>query len=270
MSSVFLQPNKVIFYHPFDDFTEQTRGFVWSDYDDNSHFVSGVLTSGIQTDIGSQVSRLIYPDSTYDSLSSASGFTIALWVSGFLNSDTDQRSIIIGMADNIATPDIKNAISLAKSSTTDGFHIDSFINGNYRRIVWTPPPSNDPGWHFFVIDLRHETPYWRHRVSLDGGAWIDLGVNTDSSIPDVSTGPIIRIRDNTTIKTPVDEVILWGGNELFTSQELSNLYELSNTYNSTMDLYQEIFPLNVSNDLFVGGHKFFATSWHPETWERRP
>jgi hypothetical protein len=255
--SGLLHDENVIFYHPLDDFTEYTKGLDWSSYDGNSSFVPGILTSGIQLDPGNSFDRIVYPASTYDSIASASGFTTAMWVSGFLTSDTIQRLVSVGMASDGGVPADKDSAILYKIATTTGFNTAARLDGTFGSQAWTPPPSNDTDWHLFIIDIRYEGTGWRHRVSLDGADWLDLGVDAHGgNVTSSVSRPIIRIDDSTTATIVLDEVVFWGGNDLFTSQELSNLYELYNTYNATMNQYTSTFgtPTSGNTDCFIEGH----------------
>lgn len=255
MPSGLLHDESIIFYHPLDDLIEYTKGLAWSSVDNHASFVPGLLVSGIKLDPGNVLERLYYPASTYDSVENASGITTCMWVSGFLTADTVQRLVEVGIGQDGGLGNRNKAI-IYKTSTTDGFNTAGRFDGTFGSQVWTPAPSNDTDWHFFVVDLRYEGTGWRHRISFDGAGWLDLGVNVHGgNITTPDSKPLISINDSTTATIVVDEVVFWGNNNLFTSQELSNLYELYNTHSSTMDKYISIFgtPINSGMDCFIKG-----------------
>ncbi len=255
MPSGLLHDSDVRFYHPVDDTTEYTKNLDWTNIGDDYDFVPGILTSGIKTTAGDSFAKIVYTTSAvYTSLSSVSGCTCGIWISGFLGGDSNSRLIDIGLANS--SNNIRDGFEFNKTTSTSGFQVISVINNVYKIRNWIPPPSNDTNWHFFVFDLRYETSGWRHLASLDGSEWIDLGVDDNTGTFAGFSRPIIQTLDHVTgPKVVVDEVVLWGGNDLFTAQELSNLYELYNTHNTTMDQYTSIFgtPANSGIDLFIHG-----------------
>lgn len=257
-ASGFLSNEYVLYYHPLDDFIEFTENLAWSSTGgDDADILSTLLTSGIRTAAGDSVYQMVYPPGTpYDTLFNASGTTCAMWVSGFLGGDSDDRQISIGIANN--SNSFRDGFTLTKTTSSSGFRIDGTFFTILKTKNWIPPPSNDSGWHFFILDLRYETSGWRHRVSLDGNEWINLGVNDHTGVFSANPRPSIKIFDHVTgPKIVLDEVILWGDNDLFTNDELSNLYELFNTYNTTMDQYINTFgtPANSGIDLFIHGYE---------------
>lgn len=255
MPSGLLHDENVIFYHPVDNVTEYTRNLDWDNIGDDFDFIPSILTSGIRTTTGDSIADLIYtPGTPYTTLLNASGATCAFWASGFLGGDSDGRQIYIGFANT--SNSFSNGFWLEKTSISSGFRTIAEVNNVIKVTDWFPPPSNDNDWHLFVLDMRYETSGWRHRISLDGSGWIDLGVDDNTNVFSSDPRPYIRVFDHTTSpKIPLDEIVLWGDNDLFTDQELSNLYELYNTYNTTMDQYIITFPTPASSgtDLFIHG-----------------
>jgi len=121
--------------------------------------------------------------------------------------------------------------------------------------------------HFAVIDVEKEGTDWRFRISFNGEDWQDLGTDTYDFTPDSNVIGLIHTSDSSSASSfRIDEVVVWKDAELFTSTELSNLYELANTYGLPMQEYTNVFsfpelpgPLesivacNVSADLFIHG-----------------
>lgn len=251
---MLLYDASIIFYHPLDDLVESTESLTWTNEGSRFQFVPGVLTSGLQTKSGESNGELYYASGPpYDSLSQVSGITCAVWVSGFLGGDSDSREIGIG---TFTSTSLRNGAGLYKGASSGSFSTISRINDVWKFRTWTPSPSSDTDWHLFIVDTRYETSGWRHRVSLDGSSWIDLGVDDRISSPNNAANPYLYINDHVTgPKIVIDETVLWGGNDLFTNQELLNLYALYNTYNTTMDQYTNIFgtPANSGVDCFIHG-----------------
>lgn len=165
MPSGLLHDETVIYYHPLDDLTEYTKGLAWSSVDDHASFVPGLIVSGLKLDPGNVLERIFYPASTYNSVENASGLTTAMWVSGFLAADAVQRLVEVGIGDDDGLGH-RTKVTIYKTTPTTGFYTAGRIGdlGTFGSQVWTPPPSNDTDWHFFVVDLRYEGTGWRHRV----------------------------------------------------------------------------------------------------------
>lgn len=256
MSSGILYDADVRFYHPLDNTTEYTKDLGWTIFGNWLDFVPSILTSGVKTTDGVGTSHITYDTgSEYTSLNNIIGCTFAVWVSGFLGGDSNSRQVAIGFANS--SSNFRDGIKLDKTTPATGFRVIATFNNTDKLKDWTPPPSNDTDWHFFVIDIRFETSGWRHRASLDGGDWLDLGVNNQVGQFSATSEPMVRIIDAVTSpKIIVDETIVWADNDLFTAQELSNLYELYNTYSTTMDQYEATYgiPINSGTTCFIAGH----------------
>jgi len=242
-ASGFLSNDNVRYYHPADDFTEFTETVVWDDT--NVTFVSGLFTSGIQADSSTlRLNQVL--GSNYTDIQNANSFTVAVWTSGFLRDDSLLKLITVGFGNSGGSA--RNAIRLVKngSNITIDFHIQntSIVANNTKD--WTPPPNFDANWHFIAVDARFETSGWRHRVSLDGSDWLDLGVDTETDLPDADARTNITMIGNNSAVVVADEIIFWSSGDLFTAQELSNLYQLGNTFNETMDQYTTIFPPGIN------------------------
>lgn len=251
MPSGLLHDEHVRYYLPLDDLAEYTQEIAWTG--DAAQFIPSIFTSGVEAPSTSiSLKHLLVP---YDDMANASGFTCAVWTSGFLTDDTTFRYAQIGYSNS--SDSIRNALWFYKATTATGFRIYVEVDNTSQYKDWTPSPTNDPGWHLILVDGRYETSGWRHRVSLDGSGWVDLGVDTNTGVP----GSDDRVRINTAqgsdaVDFALDEVVLWAGNELFTDQELYNIYELGDTHGRTMNEYVSTFGTVASGsaDIFVHGH----------------
>ncbi len=251
---MFLESGNVVYYHPLDDLVEQTKAHTWTGWF-SSDFVPGVINSGI-TSVPSTGAMRIFSTTPYDSFIGSSGIACAFWASGFLGGDTEGRSVKIGHAGG-GSQDTRDALMLEKvAGSSDNFITLSIVGFTLRSRTWTSPPDNNTDWNFFVLHFEYESSGWRHRVSVNGSGWADLGVDTNGTGFIYSNAGIEIDDDPSSPKIPLDEVILWKDNDLFTDQELSNLYELANTFNSTMDQYTDTFgtPANSGADLFIHGN----------------
>lgn len=249
MPSGLLNDQYVRYYHPVDNLTEYTQDVAWTGT--TTDFVPSILTSGIKpNNTTARIDQALGGD--YNDIENVSGFTMATWVSGFLSSDGYYRYVYVGFGNGGNTA--RNTIRIYKDHPTVQIAVE--IEGTPAYKDWTPTPPSDDDWHLIVADARYETSGWRHRVSLDGSGWVDLGVDSQTSVPGVDERThIFLLRENSSASFIVDETVFWGGNDLFTTQELSNLYELYNTYAATMDQYSTTFGTLVSSGMncFING-----------------
>lgn len=252
MPSGLLHDANVRFYHPVDDSTEYTKDVSWDII--SGEFASSILTSGLQASTGNTAVRLedtVSPN--YNDLASASGFTIAVWTSGFFVNNGASKEIRIGFANSSKI--YRNAIILYKDSPT--VRVNVTIEGTTSNKDWTPAPAFDDNWHLIIADARYETTGWRHRVSLDGSGWVDLGIDSQTGVPGTDQWThVLTTKQSSASKLLIDEIVVWGDNDLFTTQELSNLYSLYNTYSTTMNQYGSTFgtPITDSTNCFIQGY----------------
>lgn len=254
---MFLRDSDIVFYHPLDDHIEQTQAATWVHWFP-ADFVPGILTSGVQPPVSASQLTLRSNTSSYKTFIGASGYSCAFWASGFLGGDTNDRWITIGHINGASSSQRDSARLKKLSGSSNSFTTETVVGLAPSSRTWTPAPTNDTGWHLFVIHFEFETSGWRHRISLDGSPWIDLGVDANGANFQGQSQAGLTVRDDTTTSVIVlDESILWVDNQLFTDQELSNLYELYNTYNTTMDQYTNTFGTSISSgiNLFINGHK---------------
>lgn len=255
MPSGLLDYPNVKYYLPSDDLVEYTQNIPWTG--DNVQFAPSILVSGITA--VATTSTMKHVISPYTSPLAAREFTCCLWTSGFFASDNEFRRIEIGYANS--SDQFRDGLWLSKGNTSSDFQIQIESANTRVSHPWTPAPPNNTGWHFTVLDGRYETSGWRARVSLDGSGWIDLGVDSNTAVPtDDARVKVLLIRASTEVAVYYDEVVLWTENDLFTDQELSNLYELYNTHGTTMDQYTSTFGTLVTDniDCFIQGGKQIA------------
>ena len=239
--------DNVIFYHPCNDSTEFSRNESWAI--DNLDFSDSILTSGI---ISTQ--NVDYGEfrgtGNYSSLFGATRFTACFWSSGFYDSSTTYNQIEIGTDyDGYNNGNINNGMYI----DTQPVSIYGLGAGGYAPDPFTAPDT--PGWHFTVLDMvQEEDTGWRKRVSFNGSGWQDCGTAGIGT----SFGNDAAVKISTFSLDPpgaviIDEVVLWRDTELFTDQELLNLYELYNTHNQTIDQYNNIYgnPINRIISLYI-------------------
>lgn len=247
-----LQENNAIYYHPLDDQTEFLKTDTWSTLVSNVLFTDGIITSGLtRNNITTGVSfEEALSNGPYSDIDTATSITTCFWASGFYGSSSSFKTITIGLEDNAG---LQNNILSIQKTNADVINVKLKLR-NTTSIVNTPsivPSTND--WHFVVIEGRRESSNWRLRVSFNGSGWQDLGTMSLNAAPSANTRLIIDLADTSSTKFVIDEIAFWKDTNLFTSQELSNLYELTNTHSATMDQYTSIFPtpINKSLDLFL-------------------
>lgn len=247
-----LNEANVLYYHPCDDEVEYVQGFLWNNT--TGQFVpSGLISIGFTFSGTNILARLTSPvDNDYADLNGLSGITVLVWTSGlWIGSTESDHNVRIGTGgDNFP---VDNGVVIGRDGNNN--RIVARIGGASTNLSVTPPVSS--GWTLTVVDLRKTTATnWKTRVSFNGSGYTDLGDFTNAS----NFGSDLRakfslLRNSSSVpKIVVDEVVLWRDNTLFSSEELSNLYELYNTYGLSMDFYTLQFN-NVSDEinLYVPG-----------------
>ncbi len=130
------------------------------------------------------------------------------------------------------------------------------VSGPSKLIPLVPSTE---GWHLTVVDFSLQGSTWRHLVSIDGSGWQNIGSGHNADLPngDSKCSLILNLESVAAgSEAIIDEAIVWAGHDVFTDNELSNLYELVNTYNNPMSAYGSIFgtPINSGVDYFVHGY----------------
>ena len=253
MPSGLLRDTNVVFYHPLDNFTEHDKGVDWVASLDS--FVPGIIgASGLGSAVSSNPSMRLDDFGSYDDIIGVDHFAVAFWSSGLFESSIRREAIAnFGIAGDSS----RNSIALRRLSA-GGFQPRINIEINHTTsTVFIPSYPIDNGLHFVVIDIKYESASsgWQHNVSIDGSGWQDLGIDGYDGVPVDNNEFKID-----TIFTPlesliVDEFVAWSGHVIFTNQELSNLYELGNTFNKPMNEYVDTFPTPANDDIdcFIHG-----------------
>lgn len=180
----------------------------------------------------------------YLSATGASGLTLACWTN---MSNISGSLLSVGRDCDI---DIASEyISLGGSGT---------LYWNDTAILDLIDQMNVANDHFMVVDFRYQgSNDWNLHTSVNGSGWVDHGIQNSGSqglITESST-PAISFSENGSADL-LDEVILWKDVDLFTVKELLQLYELGNTFDSYMALYEStefIYPFSISKNLFISG-----------------
>jgi len=240
------QSGSVVFYHPCDNSTEFTQNYPW--ITDNIVHVNSILTSGIRPtqDIDYNDFRGSVSSGNYPTLSGATSVTACFWSSGFFDPLFNYHQVEFGTDTDSFTPG---------SNINNGMYIDTqpvsifgLGAGGHATGSFNSPTTS--GWHFTVLSLEKEGDLWRHRVSFNGSGFQDLGTAGSGTNFGSDDAVKIKIFD---LDSPnnliLDEVVLWKNNLTFTSEELSNLYELYNTYNATMDQYTTFYANSIHKNL---------------------
>ena len=258
-----LRNSDVLYYHPLDNTTEYTKDHVWDDTQVNMTFSGSIVVSGLTRAADSNVTQLeeALAGGGYTDISGATRFTACVWLSNFYSVSATTKTVIIGCEDS----SVRNTLKLEKNSIDTLEFSARLRNTTFGDKVLSSKPSGT-GWHFAVMDIEREDTDWRFRISFNGEDWQDLGTDTFDFAPDSNVRNTITLLDNGVAGNRViaDEVVVWKDAEIFTSTELSNLYELANTYSSPMNQYTETFPSEISvsgsADLFVGGYSVVSAS----------
>jgi len=251
-----LRHDNVTFYHPLDDYTEYIQNHVWNDSQANVGISGGVIVSGMINTGGAVYATLGESVSAggYSGVAGATRLTTCFWASGFYQNGSDTRTVLIGYGSSATNGDT-NILRLTKSSSnTCDFRLTIGTAGVGTKNIPTKPSDNDK--HFVVLDAEDEGSVWRYRISFDGADWQDLGTLSSAASPTSANSVIIHLFDNGSVSSVIDEVVFWSGASLFSAQELSNLYELANTYGRSMDEYSTTFGTLTSGsiDQFTKGY----------------
>lgn len=240
------QSGSVVFYHPCDNSTEFTQNYSWTR--DNIDFADSILTSGIKPtqDMDYNDFRASVSSGNYPTLSGATSITICFWSSGFFDPLFNYHQVEVGTDPDSFTPD---------SNLNNGMYIDTqpvsiFGLGAAGTGPTSPVAPTTSGWHFTVLDMEQEGDLWRFRASFDGSGFQNLGVAGSGSSFGSDAAVKIKIFDlDSPNKLIIDEAVLWKNRLRFTSQELSNLYQLYNTHSLTMDQYDSVYTNSIYKNL---------------------
>lgn len=233
-----LQAGNVRYYHPLDDTTEATKSFAWTGPGGSADFAAGQVGNAARTAGVLSQARLTYtPASAYGDLSGANHFACAFWTSGLFAANSNNHSVDVGFGNVDGINGLRNGFKLRNTGSVTMFGTWTGLSSG--KGVTSPPTDAD--WHFVVLDLDLETN-WRLRTSFDGAPFTDEGLFGSGLVPDSDGRAFIQaVRASGAPEVRVDEVALWSGHNLFTTQELANLYDLGNTFGEGLDQYEENF-----------------------------
>ena len=233
-----LQHDKVLYYHPLDDAVEATKSLTWSGPGGGADFAAGKVDDAVRTASSPSQARLTYlPASAYGNLSGSTHFACAFWVSGLFAPDSNSRQVEVGFGNSDDINGLRNGLKLRNTSSATCY---ATWTGLSTAKVVTSEPS-DGGWHFVVLDLALEAT-WRLRTSFDGAPFTDEGLYSSGLVPDSDSRAFVQaIRASGAPEVRLDEVAIWSGHDLFTNEELVNLYDLGATFGDGLDKYDENF-----------------------------
>lgn len=231
-----LKSSKVIYYHQCNDVfdfdgVEWTNPNLWGL---TGTFEAGLINNAYRNgDIG--------VGGVYSNNNGSDRVTVCFWTFDQLV----PARVNVGFINRV--PEQYQLIQL--SSLDDAVRL--FTGDNTCDVSWSGVVVQGSGWHFHVLDVEHDGSDWTLRHSRDGAPWTVESPQAGPAFHDLHSDAHIAAGnfDNPTNK--VDEVVLWRDVELFTTQELSNLYELFNTYETTMDQYTDTFGITNSMKLWI-------------------
>jgi len=249
-----LRNANALYYHPLDSDTESVQSYDWS-RSANGVFNSGIIISGFtqSSDITVDIKGLV-GDGGYDDLTGYDHFAIAFWSSGFYGSPLKDDKIWIGFGGTAVTD--SNGLEYFMSEATAAPFIKMQkrgLSGESRQVSTFPSTT---GWHFTVVDFSRQGSVWRYSISINGSGWQIPGSGHNIDLPDTDSNCIIALQLESTSETVIlDEVAVWAGHDQFTEPELSNLYELANSLDLSLDQYTDTFgtPASSGIDCFIHG-----------------
>ncbi len=247
-----LRNDDVLWYHPLDDFTEFIKDHVWNDAQDNLEFSGSILISGMTPVITGSYARIEESLSAggYTDIDGATSLTSCFWAKGVFDSFSSLgRNVEIGFENST----VDNTIRLqANNGGAWGFELR--LNNTSLAIKNIPTQPVNDDWNFIVLRAEKEGANWRQYASFNGSGWQDLGTVVHDFTAGSNTQTTLQLRNPGT-KGIIDEVVFWKDASLFSSEELSNLYELYNTHGVSMDQYSSTYgtPINSGIDCFIEG-----------------
>jgi hypothetical protein len=222
-----LRSDNVIYYHPCDSVVDY-NSVAWTN--PNLWVPTGTFTSGLIDN--SYHNGDMGVGGVYTNSNGASRITVCFWTYDQLS----PARINVGFVNH--APEQYQIIQL--DAVTD--RVVLFAGGNTADVVWSGVVTQGSGWHFHVLDMERACGSWILRHSRDGSDWTSEPAEVGPDLHGIHSDSHIAGGDVTTTNA-VDEVVLWRNARLFTSGELSNLYELFNTHGTTMDQYTNVFGI---------------------------
>jgi len=228
-----LQGDSAVFYHPLDS-NADSAGLPWA----GNNFATPMQYSPT----GGKVGGYAYPQSGgsacdrsgYGNMVGASRMTVAFWATN-LTDDIEDLAIVGYWSTSTVVP--AQLFYLHRDGTVDLYVGTEAWNSPV--VTHAAAVSMYSGWGFYVLDAERSGGNWIIRHSVNGAPWTaEAGVThvAFTGSPDIST---ILIRGGAVTMNKIDEVILWKDAELFTTEELSNLYDLADTFSAPMNQYED-------------------------------
>ncbi len=249
-----IRSSGVLFYHPLDSDTEYTQSVDWV-RSANGTFDTGIVVSGFTQAGATDVDITGVVASGYDDLENYDHFTVAFWASGLYGGVIRDDRLKIGFGS--ADVSDGNGIQCYLSEVGVAAYIRLYKRGLSSGLKQIPIIPTTDGWHLTIVDISLQGSTFQHLVSINGSGWQNVGSGGNADLPDTDTKCLIQIElESTSNNIILDEVAVWAGQDTFTDDELSNLYELVNTYSQPMSQYSSIFgtPVNSGVDCFINGH----------------
>lgn len=249
-----IRNDKVLFYHPLDSDTEYTQSVDWI-RSANGTFDTGVVVSGFTQDGATDVDITGVVASGYDDLEGYDHFTVAFWASGLYGGVLRDDRLKIGFGSTDVSDG--NGIQCFISEAGAAAYIRLYKRGASGPLKQIPIIPSTEGWHLTIVDMSLQGSVFQYLVSINGSGWQNIGSGHNADLPDVDAKCLIQIElESTSNNIILDEVAIWAGQDVFTNNELSNIYELANTYNNPLSQYTSTFGTLVSSgvDCFITGH----------------
>lgn len=221
-----INANKLVFYHPCDSLTDAdsvvwTNGLLWGG---DVQFVTGKVGNAIQPADGTGDMGI----AGYGDYTGAARITTALWGKDLANS---------GGVCNIGF-----AGGVYQIVQIYGPNVAMWIGGGQDN-EWRNIMAAAPGWHFYVLDLERSGGNWILRHSIDGAAWTTESPKAGNAMSGSPTQTHIAV----TSGGWADEIAAWMDADLFTSEELQDLYNLGSSGGAGLDQYDNK-TVNIASD----------------------
>lgn len=239
---MILQSDKVVWYHPFNAWVD-SGGHAWaSGYNSVHPSWGGTLSIAPGGKLGNHCARSGGPawgcagvEVGGKSLAGESRTTFAAW----LDFSSSGAAVIGCGFDSVLDWDDYIG-SLQGPLIRENGQVQLFV-GDVEGVLEIAPvgtiPTTKGSWHLYVIDLEYTGGAWTLRWSKDGSDWATSPSAPVSGDPfDGPGGGEMIVSGN---NTALDEVVVWADTELFTSEELQNLYDLADVFGDGMDAYGE-------------------------------
>lgn len=137
------------------------------------------------------------------------------------------------------------SIALTATSISLGGTTAVWDNADITTLMDESIGLNDGSSHLLVMDFVNTGgTNWNLQTSVDGAAFTDQGVQDSGtqSVTTVTTDPNVSLSDPLGDSGQwVDELVMWVDNDLFSTTELDNLFELANTFGEPMNQFQSQF-----------------------------